>query len=43
MRNGAWVDADDDVKLDDGVVVYRTGHVKKDGREVVKIYGRGMS
>lgn len=34
MRNGAWVEADDDVKLDNGVVVYRTGKVKKDGKEV---------
>ena len=29
MRNGEWVEADDDVTLDNGVVVYRTGKVKK--------------
>ena len=33
-KNGDWVDADDDVKLDNGVVVYRTGKVKKDDREI---------
>ncbi len=34
MRNGAWVDADDDVRMDNGVVVYRTGKVRKDGNEI---------
>ena len=35
MKNGAWVEAEDDVKLDNGVVVYRTGKAKKDGKEIV--------
>ena len=34
MKNGEWVDADDDVKLDNGVVVYRNGRVKKDDKEI---------
>ena len=34
MRNREWVDADDDVKLDDGVVVYRSGRVKRDNKEI---------
>lgn len=29
MKNGQWVDADNDVKLDNGIVVYRNGRVKK--------------
>jgi hypothetical protein len=33
MRNGQWVEAEEDVKLDNGVVVYRTGKVKKDDKE----------
>jgi hypothetical protein len=33
-RNGAWVEANEDVKLDNGIVVYRTGVVKKDDKEV---------
>jgi hypothetical protein len=33
-RGGAWVDADDDVKLDNNVVVYRNGRASRDGKEV---------
>lgn len=33
-KSGEWVDADNDVRLDDGVVVYKNGKVKKDGKEV---------
>ena len=33
-RNNDWVDADDDVTLDNGAVVYRDGRVKKDDKEV---------
>jgi hypothetical protein len=32
-RNGAWVDADNDVTLDNGIVVRRTGRVAKDNEE----------
>lgn len=32
-KNGAWVDADNDVTLDNGIVVYRTGRVAKDNEE----------
>lgn len=32
-KNGKWVDADNDVTLDNGVVVTRNGRVRKDGRE----------
>ena len=35
MKNGAWVEADEDVTLDNGVVVYRTGKVRKDNKEIV--------
>lgn len=34
-RNGAWVEAEEDVKLDDGIIVYRNGKVKKDDDVVV--------
>lgn len=34
MRGGKWVDADDDVKLDNGVVVYKNGKVKKEDKEI---------
>lgn len=34
MKNGQWVDADDDVKLDSSVIVYRNGRVKKNGKEI---------
>jgi len=34
MKGGKWVDADNDVKLDNGTVVYRNGRVKKDGKEI---------
>lgn len=34
MKNGQWVDADNDVTLDDGVVVRRNGTVVKDNNEV---------
>lgn len=34
MKEGQWVDADDDIKLDNDVVVYRNGKVKKVDREV---------
>ncbi len=33
-KNGEWVDTDDDVKLDNGIVVYRNGRVRKDGKEI---------
>ena len=32
-KNGKWVDADNDVTLDNGVVITRNGRVRKDGRE----------
>ncbi len=32
-RNGAWVDADNDVTLDNGIIVRRTGRVVKDNEE----------
>lgn len=35
MRNGAWVEADADVKLDNGVTVYRTGRVERGDYEIV--------
>jgi outer membrane biogenesis lipoprotein LolB len=31
-RNGDWVEADNDVTLDDGVVVRRSGRVERDGK-----------
>jgi major membrane immunogen (membrane-anchored lipoprotein) len=34
MRNGAWVEADADVKYDNGVTVYRNGRVEKGDYEV---------
>ena len=34
-RNNNWVEADEDVRLDNGVVVYRNGEVKKDNDVVV--------
>jgi hypothetical protein len=34
MRNGAWVEADADVKFDNGVTVYRTGRVERGDYEV---------
>lgn len=33
-RNGDWTDADNDVTLDNGAVVYRDGRVKRDDKEV---------
>lgn len=33
-RNGTWVEADNDVTLDNGVVVRRNGRVERDGNEV---------
>lgn len=33
-RNNDWVEADKDVTLDNGVVVYRDGRVKKEDKEV---------
>jgi hypothetical protein len=32
-RNNAWVDADDDITLDNGIVVRKTGRVVKDNDE----------
>lgn len=32
-RNNAWVEADDDVTLDNGIIVRRTGRVAKDNDE----------
>lgn len=34
MRNGAWVEATDDVKLENGVVINKNGKVVKDGKDV---------
>lgn len=34
MKNGAWVEADADVKLDNGVTVYRDGRVERGEYEV---------
>jgi hypothetical protein len=34
MRNREWVEADNDITLDDGTVVYRNGRVKKQDREI---------
>lgn len=34
-RNNDWVEADDDVTLDNGVVVRRNGEVERDGKVVV--------
>lgn len=33
MRNGEWVQADSDVTLENGAIVYRDGTVKKDDRK----------
>ena len=33
-RSNAWADADNDVKFDNGVVVYRDGRAMRDGTEV---------
>src|SRR5687767_9430378 len=34
-RNNAWVDANEDVKLDNDVVVYRDGRVFRNGKEIM--------
>jgi hypothetical protein len=34
MRNGAWVEANDEVTLSNGAVVEQTGKIKKDGKEI---------
>lgn len=34
-RNNDWVEADGDVEMNDGVVVYRNGEVKRNGEVVV--------
>lgn len=34
-RNNAWVDADEDVKLDNNVTVYRDGRVSRDGKDIM--------
>ena len=34
MRNGAWVETEKDVTLDNGVVVYKNGKVVKDNDEI---------
>lgn len=33
MRNGQWVEADNDVRMDNGATVNRDGRVLRDGRE----------
>jgi len=33
-RGNTWVESDDDVKMDNGVVVYKNGDVKKDDNTV---------
>jgi hypothetical protein len=42
-RNGEWVETNEDVKLDNGVVVNREGKVRKDGREVELEEGEAVS
>lgn len=34
MRNGEWIEAEDDVTLDNGVVIYKTGKAKKGDVEI---------
>src|SRR5690349_21315979 len=34
-RNNTWEDANDDVKMDNGVVIYRDGRAMRDGNEVM--------
>ena len=34
MRNGAWVETNEDVKLDNGVTITKSGTVMKDGKDV---------
>ena len=34
MKNGSWVEADDDVRMDNNVVVYRDGRVERDDVEI---------
>ncbi len=34
-RNSDWVEADNDIKMDDGVVIHKNGEVKKDDKVVV--------
>jgi hypothetical protein len=34
MKNGAWVETENDVTLDNGVVVYKTGKVRKADKEI---------
>jgi major membrane immunogen (membrane-anchored lipoprotein) len=34
MKNGAWVEADADVKLDNGITVYRNGRAEKGEYEI---------
>ena len=33
-RNNTWEDADDDVRMDNGVVIYKDGRATRDGNEV---------
>lgn len=34
MRNGAWVETNEDVKLDNGITISKSGKVVKDGKDV---------
>ena len=43
MRNGDWKEADDEVKLQNGAVVYKDGRVKKDGKEITLQDGEVVS
>src|SRR5688572_827880 len=33
-KNGAWVEADEDIKLENGITVYRNGRMERDGYEI---------
>ncbi len=34
MRNGQWVESEDEVRLDNGTIVHKNGIVRKDDKEV---------
>ena len=42
-KNNEWVEADDNVKMDNGVVVYKNGEVKRDDDVVVMEDGEVVS
>jgi hypothetical protein len=43
MRNGEWKEADDEVKLENGAVVYKDGRVVKDDKEITLQDGEVVS